>query len=102
MTTLTHKQYVEKYNQTDKSKTGFQRHLDVCGLKTKMDKPRRTTKYLWGTKNDLNEVTWIPLSEMSKSHLVGVKNYLLNYPHGFDDENIGTVLDLVEVALANV
>lgn len=101
-TVLTNAQYLEKYAKTDKDKTSFEKHLEVCGLKTKMDKVRRTKKFLWGVKTDTNDVVWTPLADLHKGHLINIKNYLLNYPHGFDDEDIGTVIDLIEVAVNNV
>ncbi len=100
-TVLTNAQYLEKYANTNKDKTSFERHLEVCGLKTKMDKVRRTKKFLWGVKTITNDVVWTPLYDLNKNHLIYIKNYLLNYPHGFDDEDIGVVIDLIEVAIQN-
>ncbi len=97
---LTHQQYKEKYDATDSNKSAFQRHLEVCGIKTKNDKKVRAKKYLWGQAVPGGTV-WKTLNELSYSHQTKVKEYLSNYKHSFEDEQIGWVFDLIDYAQDN-
>jgi len=98
---LTHQQYMEKYKTTNPDKSSFQRHLEVCGIKTKNDKKNRARKYLWGTKNTLGGITWKTLNELKYDHQTKIKQYLSNYAHSFEDEQIGWVFDLIDFAQLN-
>ncbi len=99
MTTLTHLEYITKFNQTNPDLPPFKRHLDVCGINTKMDKSRRAKKFLWGSTINSQPLRWFTLDSLSKNHLNMIKTYLANYKHSFEDEQIGWVFDLVDYTL---
>jgi hypothetical protein len=101
---LTNEEYMKAFNLTSKDKSAFARHLDVCKITTKMDKARRVKKFLWGNKSRLgynNQVVtnWVTLDTLTRAELFIIKNYLANYPHSLEDEQIGWVFDLIDTAL---
>lgn len=97
---LSHQQYLEMYAATSSDKSPFQRHLDVCGIKTKNDKTTRAKKFLWGIAVPGGFV-WKTLNELRYDHLTKIKGYLSNYKHSFEDEQIGWVFDLVDYVQDN-
>ena len=64
-TMITHPEYMTIFNQTDFSKSGLQRHLDVCGINSKMNSARKAKKFLWGFGNPTN--TWKTLHEIKEN-----------------------------------
>jgi hypothetical protein len=91
-----------KFNQTNPEYPSFRRHLDACGINSQMNKSRRAKKFLWGTKNSYNEITWKSLDSLDSLDtydLNNIKSYLSNYKHSFEDEQIGWVFDLVDYTL---
>lgn len=104
--TLTHSEYKNKFSNTDSSLSPFKRHLEVCGIKTKMDKGRRATKFLWGVRNKPNgeklpTTCWVPLCELTKAHLQKIKVTLSIKPKSYQDEEISWVFDLVDYTIDN-
>lgn len=94
---LSHQHYLQKYNETSSDKSPFQRHLEVCGIKTKNDKTTRAKKYLWGIAVQGGFV-WKTINELKYDHITKIKEYLSNYKHSFEDEQIGWVYDLMDYA----
>lgn len=98
---ITHTEYMDRFNKTKSDLSPFKRHLDACGINVKMDKSRRSRKFLWGKKTPQDGILWVSLDSLSLSHLASIKTYLANYAHSFEDEQIGWVFDLVDYTINN-
>lgn len=98
--TLTNQEYMVKFNQTTPNKNAFQKHLEVCGIKTKNDKTTRAKKFLWGVSVN-GDISWKPLTSLPFVHMNNIRAYLYLRSLSDNDESVKWVIDLIVYAQDN-